>query len=182
MHRRAVRMRQDDVAAPSGRTAAADQRRDCLPGAPREWTLALARHRISGLSQCVAALAHRRRQRRAQPRSLRHRSRATRGGRRRIACQDGLAERRRPVSEPALRRNAAAGPDRALPGTAAEDHADGRALRRARRDHAAVAAGRDARHRQRTAHDRGVHHPRSRGSDLSRRSSHRARRQSRTHR
>ena len=61
-----------------------------------------------------------------------------------IAAHRRPARPRRQISVGNVRRHAAAPADRPLPGAGAEDAADGRAVRRARRDDAAGPAGRGA--------------------------------------
>src|SRR5262249_2072884 len=74
----------------------------------------------------------------------------------------------------ALRRHAAKSADRPLPRARAVGAVDGRAVRGARRDDAAGAAGRDPAHHPGKPHHGRVRHARSRRGDLSRRSCGRA--------
>ena len=94
---------------------------------------------------------------------------------RRTARQDGFEPGKRSVSEPVVRRHAAARADRTVSRAGPETVADGRALRCARRDDPADSAGRDPAAGGRQAHRNRVHHTRPRRGDLSWRSRRRAR-------
>ncbi len=101
-------------------------------------------HRVSGLQQGPAALAHRRRQYRAQSRGVRH-AQGPRSRPRSTICllKMGLlpAARTTRRNYPAACSSACRSRDR---WRSAQDHPDGRAVRCARRDHPSGAAGRTA--------------------------------------
>ena len=91
------------------------------------------------------------------------------GHRRSLHRARRLAEFRRRLSAPALRRHEAARRHRARARQRRRDRADGRAVRRARRDDARAAAGRAGRDLVAHRADRAVRDPLDRGSDFSRR-------------
>ena len=131
------------------------------------------RDRVPGLRQGAAAVAHRGGQRLAGAGSRRHAVGRAPCPHRGIAAHRRPARPRRQISVRNVRRHAAAPADRPLPGAGAEDAADGRAVRRARRDDAAGIAGRGAVAGGGQRRHRDLRDPRPRRSDLSRRPRHR---------